>query len=76
MGARANRIEISPHESRVSEDRQGLEGRWGGRARVPARRSAYFFFSPRETGLPAPELAVARIFGVSFFGFLASLFPR
>jgi len=34
------------------------------------------FFSPSVSGLAAPELAVARTFGFSFFGFFTSLFPR
>ncbi|WP_209426370.1 hypothetical protein [Pararhodobacter sp. SW119] len=37
---------------------------------------AYFFFSPSDIGFTAPELAVARTFGFSCFGFFASLFPR
>lgn len=41
------------------------------------RLSAYlFFFSPSETGFAAPELAVAKTFGFSCFGFFTSLFPR
>ena len=44
----------------------------------PARStSAYFFRADcSRNGLVAPELAVARTFTFSFFGFLASLLPR
>ncbi|MBN2905474.1 MAG: hypothetical protein JXJ18_02065 [Rhodobacteraceae bacterium] len=43
----------------------------------PARSWAYFFFfSPSETGFPAPKLAVAKTFGLSCLGFFTSLFPR
>jgi len=34
------------------------------------------FLAPRETGLTAPEFAVARTFGFSCLGFFASLLPR
>lgn len=48
-----------------------------GERAVLARLSDYLpFFSPSETGFAAPELAVARTFGFSCFGFFASLFPR
>ena len=36
----------------------------------------FAFLAPRETGLSAPEFAVARTFGFSCFGFFASLLPR
>lgn len=34
------------------------------------------FLAPSETGLTAPEFAVARTFGFSCLGFFASLLPR
>lgn len=47
-----------------------------GERRVLARFTDYFFFSPSESGFVAPELAVAKTFGFSCFGFFVSLFPR
>ena len=42
-----------------------------------ARVKTYMsFFSPRETGLAAPELAVASVLGFACFGFFTSRFPR
>ena len=35
-----------------------------------------FFFSPKDTGLAAPELAVDKTLAFSCFGFLISLLPR
>lgn len=35
-----------------------------------------FFFSPKDIGLAAPKLAVAKTLVFSCFGFLTSLLPR
>src|SRR6056297_3077186 len=62
-------------------------GRFVGRVSCPGNRRGerltarpdvvhLSFLAPRETGLTAPEFAVARTFGFSCLGFFASLLPR